>query len=67
MAAADVQSNPITEQISPGAAETPQSVSAETLRRMLVPVLAYGNNETAAYGLDMKYNLSWAPHHLGTW
>ena len=39
----------------------------ETLRRMLVPVLAYGNNETAPYGLDMQYNLSWAPHHLGTW
>lgn len=39
----------------------------ETLRRTLIPVLAYGNNETAPYGLDMRYNLSWAPHHLGTW
>uniref|UniRef100_A0A7S2DPC0 Glutaminase A central domain-containing protein n=1 Tax=Octactis speculum TaxID=3111310 RepID=A0A7S2DPC0_9STRA len=39
----------------------------ETLRRMLLPLLSYANNETATYGLDIQYNLSWAPHHLGTW
>ena len=38
-----------------------------TLLRMLMPLLVYSNNETAPYGLDMPYNLSWAPHHLGTW
>ena len=29
---------------------------------MLLPVLAYGQNET-----DIPYVLPWAPHHLGTW
>merc|ERR1712233_73865 len=27
-----------------------------------MPLLSYANNETS-----MKYNLAWAPHHLGTW
>jgi hypothetical protein len=31
----------------------------EILRDVLIPVLAYANNET-----DIDYNLSWAPHHL---
>jgi hypothetical protein len=31
----------------------------ELLRDVLIPVLAYGNNETT-----IKYNLAWAPHHL---
>ncbi|CAF0768566.1 unnamed protein product [Adineta ricciae] len=34
----------------------------EMLRDVLLPVLAYANNET-----DIHYNLAWAPHHLGTW
>jgi len=34
----------------------------ELLRLSMLPLLAYGNNETS-----MKYNLAWAPHHLGTW
>lgn len=31
----------------------------ELLRDVLLPVMAYGNNETSIY-----YNLAWAPHHL---
>jgi hypothetical protein len=31
----------------------------EILRDLLIPVLAYGNNET-----NDPYNLTWAPHHL---
>ncbi|CAF0829870.1 unnamed protein product [Rotaria sordida] len=34
----------------------------EILRDILIPVLAYANNETT-----IDYNLAWAPHHLGTW
>jgi len=34
----------------------------ELLRLTLLPVLAYGMNET-----DIKYRLPWAPHHLGEW
>ncbi|UJR26013.1 hypothetical protein I4U23_007359 [Adineta vaga] len=34
----------------------------EMLRDVVLPVLAYANNET-----DIHYNLPWAPHHLGTW
>ncbi|CAF1638563.1 unnamed protein product [Rotaria magnacalcarata] len=34
----------------------------EMLRDVLIPVLAYANNETS-----IDYNLAWAPHHLGTW
>ena len=35
---------------------------AEQLRLMLLPLLAYANNET-----EITYGLPWAPHHLGTW
>ncbi len=31
----------------------------EMLRDILIPILAYGNNETT-----IQYNLTWAPHHL---
>jgi hypothetical protein len=31
----------------------------ELLRDVLIPVLAYGNNET-----NIRYDLAWAPHHL---
>jgi len=31
----------------------------EMLRDVLIPILAYGNNETT-----IQYNLTWAPHHL---
>ena len=34
----------------------------ESFRRIMVPLLKYANNET-----DIKYNLAWAPHHLGHW
>ena len=34
----------------------------ELLARTLLPLLGYSNNET-----NIKYNLPWAPHHLGTW
>jgi len=34
----------------------------ELLRLTLLPVLAYGQNET-----DIPYRLPWAPHHLGAW
>ena len=34
----------------------------ELLKQTLLPVLAYGQNET-----DIQCALPWAPHHLGTW
>lgn len=34
----------------------------EYLRRLMLPLLAYANNETY-----VRYNLPWAPHHLGDW
>jgi len=34
----------------------------EVLRKMMLPLLDYGLNRT-----DIKYNLPWAPHHLGFW
>jgi len=34
----------------------------ELLRLTLLPVLAYGMNET-----DIPYRYAWAPHHLGAW
>lgn len=37
-------------------------LAPETLRQLLLPLLAYANNETS-----VAYNLAWAPHHLGTW
>lgn len=39
----------------------------EYFRKLLVPLLVYGNNETGQYGMRMPYNLPWAPHHLGHW
>ena len=35
------------------------------LQKLLMPILAYANNETKAYGEYIPYNLTWAPHHLG--
>ena len=37
------------------------------IKLTLLPILNYANNNTAIYGLDVPYNLSWAPHHLGKW
>ncbi len=34
-------------------------LNPELLRDVLIPILAYGNNETS-----IDYNLAWAPHHL---
>jgi len=34
----------------------------ELMRLLLLPILAYGNNETS-----VKYNYPWSPHHLGFW
>uniref|UniRef100_A0A7S2TIW2 Glutaminase A central domain-containing protein n=1 Tax=Lotharella oceanica TaxID=641309 RepID=A0A7S2TIW2_9EUKA len=42
-------------------------LSPETLRRTMMPLLAYANNETDAYGSPVYYNLTWSPHHLGHW
>eukprot|EP00401_Gymnodinium_catenatum_P037391 CAMPEP_0117518306 /NCGR_PEP_ID=MMETSP0784-20121206/32063_1 /TAXON_ID=39447 /ORGANISM="" /LENGTH=705 /DNA_ID=CAMNT_0005314221 /DNA_START=1 /DNA_END=2118 /DNA_ORIENTATION=- len=44
-----------------------QYLYPEYFRRTLIPLLVYGNNETASYGVDIPYNLAWAPHHLGHW
>eukprot|EP01061_Rhynchopus_euleeides_P014585 TRINITY_DN25229_c0_g1_i1.p1 TRINITY_DN25229_c0_g1~~TRINITY_DN25229_c0_g1_i1.p1 ORF type:complete len:695 (+),score=186.55 TRINITY_DN25229_c0_g1_i1:43-2085(+) len=41
--------------------------SAEFTRVLLTPVMEYALNQTAKYGMDVKYNLAWAPHHLGVW
>ena len=38
------------------------ALAPEALRLMLLPMLAYSNNETNSH-----YNLPWAPHHLGAW
>jgi len=42
-------------------------VAPEFFRKLMLPLLVYSVNGTAPYGMDIKYNLSWAPHHLGTW
>ena len=34
---------------------------------ILKPIFIYANNDTARYGLNVPYNLSWTPHHLGHW
>ena len=39
----------------------------EFLRKSLLPLLTYAENQTSSYGLKMDYNLAWAPHHLGHW
>eukprot|EP01061_Rhynchopus_euleeides_P014586 TRINITY_DN25229_c0_g1_i2.p1 TRINITY_DN25229_c0_g1~~TRINITY_DN25229_c0_g1_i2.p1 ORF type:complete len:682 (+),score=226.46 TRINITY_DN25229_c0_g1_i2:39-2084(+) len=41
--------------------------SPEVMRLLLVPVMEYATQESVKYGLDVKYNLTWAPHHLGVW
>ncbi|CAJ1417057.1 unnamed protein product [Effrenium voratum] len=42
-------------------------VAPEFFRQLMIPLMVYANNGTAAYGMNITYNLSWAPHHLGTW
>ncbi|CAE7657462.1 gtaA, partial [Symbiodinium necroappetens] len=42
-------------------------LAPEFFRKLMLPLLVYSVNGTAPYGMDIKYNLSWAPHHLGTW
>jgi len=44
-----------------------QYLYPEYFRKLMMPILVYGNNETKIYGQDIPYNLAWAPHHLGTW
>jgi len=44
-----------------------QYLYPEYFRLTLMPLMVYGNNETKAYGQEILYNLSWAPHHLGHW
>ncbi|KAJ9448877.1 Glutaminase A [Diplonema papillatum] len=41
--------------------------SPEIYGKLLLPVLAYANNDTTLYKTPVLYNLSWAPHHLGHW
>eukprot|EP01118_Nematostelium_gracile_P012026 TRINITY_DN4337_c0_g1_i2.p1 TRINITY_DN4337_c0_g1~~TRINITY_DN4337_c0_g1_i2.p1 ORF type:complete len:685 (+),score=200.62 TRINITY_DN4337_c0_g1_i2:45-2099(+) len=36
--------------------------STDLLKRLLIPILVYGSNQTS-----YSYNYPWAPHHLGTW
>ena len=38
------------------------ALAPEALRLILLPLLAYSNNET-----DSHYDYPWAPHHLGSW
>ncbi|CAF4130865.1 unnamed protein product [Rotaria sp. Silwood2] len=38
------------------------TLGPEYLRRLMLPLLAYANNETY-----VRYTLPWAPHHLGDW
>ena len=37
------------------------------MKLIVLPILNYANNKTAMYGLNILYNLPWAPHHLGHW
>ena len=39
-------------------------LAPDFFRRIILPLLTYANNGTAAYGLRVEYNLTWAPHHL---
>lgn len=39
----------------------------QTFLTLLLPILAFANNETHIYGDNVSYNLSWAPHSLGHW
>ncbi|CAF1378359.1 unnamed protein product [Rotaria magnacalcarata] len=38
------------------------TLGPEYLRRLILPLLAYSNNETY-----VRYKLPWTPHHLGDW
>jgi len=42
-------------------------MNPELFRKILIPIMVYGNNETNIYGKGVDYNLAWAPHHLGHW
>eukprot|EP00928_Gymnodinium_smaydae_P075059 TRINITY_DN5807_c0_g2_i1.p1 TRINITY_DN5807_c0_g2~~TRINITY_DN5807_c0_g2_i1.p1 ORF type:complete len:694 (+),score=93.34 TRINITY_DN5807_c0_g2_i1:73-2154(+) len=44
-----------------------QYLYPEYFRLILMPLFVYANNATKAYGMDIPYNLPWAPHHLGHW
>jgi len=44
-----------------------QYLYPEYFRKILLPLLVYANNQTSVYGVNMPYNLPWAPHHLGHW
>lgn len=39
----------------------------EYFRLILEPLLVYSMNQTNVYGMEVDYNLAWAPHHLGHW
>lgn len=41
--------------------------NSSILLKLLIPILAYANNDTKIYGEPIDYNLEWAPHHLGHW
>lgn len=34
---------------------------------IMQPVLDYATDQAVKYGRDIKYDLAWAPHHLGVW
>lgn len=34
---------------------------------IMQPVLDYASDQAVKYGRDIKYDLAWAPHHLGVW
>ena len=38
-----------------------------SIQLLMKPILEYSINHTMLYGLDIRYNLAWAPHHLGHW
>jgi len=44
-----------------------QYLYPEYFRRILLPLMVYASNTTGDYGIEVRYNLAWAPHHLGTW
>jgi len=34
---------------------------------IMQPVMDYATDQSVKYGRDIKYDLAWAPHHLGVW
>ena len=38
-----------------------------SIQLLLKPILEYAINNTDQYGLEVPYDLPWAPHHLGHW